>query len=193
MGDANDNNHCFFEACEMKFMVISIEFAPRNETLQWAAGVVNQHPDHRVILATHCYMGQESRDTVYGASLDINANSGEEIWQKFVRKHPNIFLVVSGHIGGVGFQASTNDAGGKVFEMLANYQLLPHGGDGWLRSLRFVPSENKIPRPDLFAGTGQVQQRRSRGLFTRLRNAGFPDRVIAHDSKNGWFDWARER
>jgi len=31
---------------------------------------------------------------------------------------------------GVGFQASTNDAGGKVFEMLANYQLLPHGGGG---------------------------------------------------------------
>ena len=37
-----------------------------------------------------------------------------------------------------------NDAGGKVLEMLTDYQGLPNGGDGWLRSLQFVPSENKI-------------------------------------------------
>jgi hypothetical protein len=28
--------------------------------------------------------------------------------------------------------------------MLTDYQGLPNGGDGWLRSLQFVPSENKI-------------------------------------------------
>jgi hypothetical protein len=44
----------------------------------------------------------------------------------------------------VGLQTSVNDAGGKVLEMLTDYQGLPNGGDGWLRSLKFVPSENKI-------------------------------------------------
>lgn len=43
MGETNDNNYCFFEACGMKFMVISLEFAPRNETLEWAAGVARRH------------------------------------------------------------------------------------------------------------------------------------------------------
>ncbi|MDV6032742.1 MAG: hypothetical protein F9B45_22180 [Phycisphaera sp. RhM] len=33
MGDTNDNNYCFFEAGGMKFMVLSLEFAPRDETL----------------------------------------------------------------------------------------------------------------------------------------------------------------
>ncbi len=56
MGESNDNNYCFFEACGMKFMVLSLEFAPRDETLEWAAGVTRRHPDHRVIVATHCYM-----------------------------------------------------------------------------------------------------------------------------------------
>ena len=28
--------------------------------------------------------------------------------------------------------------------MLTDYQGLPNGGDGWLRSLKFVPGENKI-------------------------------------------------
>ncbi len=71
-------------------------------------------------------------------------NSGEQVWQKLIRKQPNIFLVVSGHVLGVGLQTSINDAGGKVVEMLTDYQGLPNGGDGWLRSLRFVPDENKI-------------------------------------------------
>jgi len=144
MGKTNDNNYCFFEACGMKFMVINLEFAPRDEALEWAAGVVKRHPDHRVIVATHCYMRPKGRDTGCATSYSVAGNSGEQIWQKFIRKQPNVFLVVSGHVLGVGLQTSTNDAGGKVLEMLTDYQGLPNGGDGWLRSLQFVPAENKI-------------------------------------------------
>lgn len=144
MGETNDNNYCFFEASGMKFMILSLEFAPRDETLKWAAEVTKRHPDHRVIVATHCYMRPDQRDTGCATSYKIAGNSGEQIWQKFIRKQPNIFLVVSGHVLGVGLQTSTNDAGGKVLEMLTDYQGLPNGGDGWLRQLEFVPSENKI-------------------------------------------------
>jgi len=144
MGKTNDNNYCFFEACGMKFMVINLEFAPRDEALEWAAGVAKRHPDHRVIVATHCYMRPNGRDTGCATSYRVAGNSGEQMWQKFIRKQPNIFLVVSGHVLGVGLQTSTNDAGGNVLEMLTDYQGLPNGGDGWLRSLQFVPAENKI-------------------------------------------------
>ncbi len=144
MGATNDNNYCFFEASGMKFMVISLEFAPRDEALEWAAGVASRYPDHRVIVATHCYMRPKNRDTECATSMNIAGNSGEEIWDKLVRKQPNVFLVVSGHVLGVGLQKSINDAGGEVLEMLTDYQGLPNGGDGWLRSLRFVPDENKI-------------------------------------------------
>ncbi len=144
MGKTNDNNYCFFEACGMNFMVISLEFAPRDEALEWAADVAERHPDHRVIVATHCYMRPNGRDTSCATSYKVAGNSGEQMWQKLIRKQPNIFLVVSGHVLGVGLQTSVNDAGGKVLEMLTDYQGLPNGGDGWLRSLQFVPGENKI-------------------------------------------------
>ncbi|MEO2014598.1 MAG: metallophosphoesterase [Fuerstiella sp.] len=144
MGDTNDNNFCFFEASGMKFMILNLEFAPRDETLEWAAGVTQRFPDHRVIVATHCYMRPNQRDTGCATSYKIAGNSGEQIWQKLIRRQPNIFLVVSGHVLGVGLQTSVNDAGGKVLEMLTDYQGLPNGGDGWLRSLKFVPGENKI-------------------------------------------------
>ena len=144
MGENNDNNYCYFTAGRMKFLVISLEFAPRDETLQWAANVAKRHPEHRVIVATHCYMRPLGRDTSCATSYKVEGNSGEQIWQKLVRQQPNVFLVVSGHVLGVGLQESKNNAGGKVFEMLTDYQGLPNGGDGWLRTLKFVPSENKI-------------------------------------------------
>jgi len=144
MDETNDNNYCFFEAAGMKFMVLSLEFAPRDETLEWAAEVVKKHPDHRVIVATHCYMRKTERDSSCATAYKIEGNSGEQIWEKLVRKQPNIFLVISGHVLGVGLQESRNDAGGKVIEMLTDYQGLPNGGNGWLRSLRFEPKENKI-------------------------------------------------
>jgi hypothetical protein len=144
MGETNDNNYCFFEACGMKFLVISLEFAPRDEVLEWAADVAGRHPNHRVLVATHCYMRPLGRDTSCDTSYKVAGNSGEDIWQKLIRKQPNVFLVASGHVLGVGLQTSTNDAGGKVIEMLTDYQGLANGGDGWLRTLRFVPAENKI-------------------------------------------------
>ena len=144
MGTTNDNNYCFFEGGGLKFMVISLEFAPRDETLEWAAGICQKHPDRRVIVATHCYMRPTGRDTGCATSYNVAGNSGEQMWQKLIRKQKNIFLVVSGHVLGVGLQTSTNDAGGKVLEMLTDYQGLPNGGDGWLRTLKFIPSENKI-------------------------------------------------
>ena len=144
LGETNDNNYCFFEACGMQFMVISLEFAPRDETLAWATEVAAKHPEHRVIVATHCYLRTKGRDTSCADAYKIEGNSGEQMWQKFVRKSPNVFLVVSGHIAGVGLQTSTNDAGGQVVEILTDYQNLTNGGDGWLRTLRFVPAEGKI-------------------------------------------------
>ena len=144
MGETNDNNYCFFEAGGMKFMVISLEFAPRDEALEWAAEVAEKHPDHRIIVATHCYMRPKGRDTACARSYKVEGNSGEQMWQKLIRKQPNIFMVVSGHVLGVGLQISKNDAGGEVKEILTDYQGIGKGGDGWLRTLKFVPAENKI-------------------------------------------------
>ena len=139
--DTNDNNYCTFEAGGMKFLVISLEYAPRDEVLVWATDIAASHPDHRVLVATHCYMRPAGRDSQAGGTL---GNSGDGIWEKFVRRSPNVFLVTSGHVLGVGRQVSTNDAGLPVHETLVDYQGLPNGGDGWLRIMRFVPDENRI-------------------------------------------------
>ena len=140
MGQSNANNYCFFESGGLKFMVLSLEYAPTDSTLTWASDVLAAHGDRRVIVETHYYMRTDGR----GKGTSLGGYIGDDLWEKFIRKHGNIFMVVSGHVGGVYHQTSTNDAGLPVHEILCDYQGLPNGGDGWLQSLRFVPAENAI-------------------------------------------------
>jgi len=150
-GDKNDNAYCYFTAAGMKFLVLALEFGPRDEVLDWASKVVSQHRDRQVIVVTHCYMYWDDTRVGQGDNHNVHTygcggNDGEEMWQKFVRKHENIFLVLSGHIvdAGVGRLTSTADHGNEVHQILANYQMKENGGNGWLRIMKFVPEESKI-------------------------------------------------
>jgi len=132
------------------YLLIMMEFAPRDEVLTWVGQVADQHPDRTVILTTHDYLydddtrvGTPDRmyyyaQCTYGLALapNVTCNNGEDIWQKMVRHHRNIRFVFNGHqLGdGLGKLISVNDAGLPVFQLLVNYQL---PGDGSLRLMRF--------------------------------------------------------
>ncbi|MCB1096556.1 MAG: metallophosphoesterase [Verrucomicrobiae bacterium] len=126
------NRYHFLEAAGMHFLILSIEYRPPAEVLEWANGVVAGHPNHRVIVNTHSFLKVNERN-----------EEGETIWNGFARKHPNIFLVVSGHLS-VGRRADEGDHGNTVNQVLANYQGHRRGGNGWLRILRFIPEEDRI-------------------------------------------------
>ena len=153
MGEGNENSFSFFHAGGIEFMVISLEFGPRDETLEWANKIVSKYNDKRVIVATHSYMygdntrvGNRDGWDPHRFRISYDDNNGEEMWDKFVKLHPNIFLVLSGHAlnGGVGRLTSAGVHGNAVHQMLANYQAEPYGGVGWLRTMRFVPDDDKI-------------------------------------------------
>lgn len=146
-----ENVFYLFQSSRIKWMVITLEFGPRNEVLDWANKIVNQYPNHSVIVNTHSYLYSDStRQSIndswppqnYGVGKDTGTkavNNGEQIWEKFVKKHANVRWVFSGHIlnGGVGTLISTNEIGLPVYQMLANYQEgvrgSVKGGNGWLR------------------------------------------------------------
>ena len=144
MGQTNDNNYCLFRAAGRDFLLLSLEFAPRDEVLEWAAEICRKFPDHNVIVATHSYLNLQGRTTGQAKVADSTANSGQQMWEKLVSKQPNVFMVACGHVGGVNLLVSKNDAGGQVIEILTDYQNLDRGGLGWLRTMKFVPAENKI-------------------------------------------------
>ena len=50
------NTYHTFSVGDQDFLVLALEFGPRDAVVEWAKSVVNSHPDHRAILLTHAYM-----------------------------------------------------------------------------------------------------------------------------------------
>jgi hypothetical protein len=140
-----DNSYHFLSAGGIDWLVLSLEFGPRDEVLAWANDVVSTHPNRRVIVVTHTHVYHD--DTLHGSSPTHThtptsygrRNNGTDVWEKFLRRHANIGFVFNGHVlgDGVGRLVGIGDHRNKVYQMLANYQTYAKGGYGWLRLVSF--------------------------------------------------------
>lgn len=157
-----DNSYHVFEAGGEKWIVLALEWAPRDETVAWADRVLSEHPDHRGILITHAYLSSDGRRFDYAkygrtqaatphhyqlTKLPGRGNDGEELWQKLVRRHPNMVLAINGHVleDGVARLSSEGEHGNTVHQMLVNYQRMrPKNGNGFLRLCEFLPDGETI-------------------------------------------------
>lgn len=117
-----------FSAGQLDYLVLTLDYGASDEVLAWASQVVAEHPFHNVIVTTHGYLDSD------GSLLDDNGthpptqsggyNNGDDMWDKFIRKHENIVLVLSGHIDCSEVLVSTleGDHGNTVTQMLVNPQ-----------------------------------------------------------------------
>ncbi len=149
-----DNTWHTFAYGDYKFLIISLEYLPRDKVLDWANMVISAHPKHNVIINTHSYLRanntlntgvpQEGLRT----TGEETPNNGDDIWEKCVKKHKNCLFVFSGHIlsDGNGYRVSKGDNGNTVYQFLANYQGGVDGSqdsrNGMIRIMDIEP-ENK--------------------------------------------------
>lgn len=155
----NNLSHAqLFEAGGRKFLHIALEWEAYDSAIDWATGIIQRYPGVPTIVSTHACVSHIERghSTRTQAVLrtgepDIQSNSGSDIYTKLVKPNPQIFMVLNGHFNGYEknleptaedgewHQISTNNAGKDVYEMLSNYQEFQNGGDGWLRTIEFIP------------------------------------------------------
>jgi len=140
--ERHDNSWYHFDAAGMKFLIIALEYHPRDDVLDWANRTVSERPDHRVIVLTHAYLLPNGKRST--KKLKLKGNNGEQMWQKLVRKQRNIFMVLCGHHCGEAALTSTGVHGNQVHQILSDYQHLNNGGDSWLRYMVFQPEANRI-------------------------------------------------
>ncbi|MEX2217650.1 MAG: metallophosphoesterase, partial [Phycisphaerales bacterium] len=152
-----DNTFHLFEAGGREWIVVCLEWAPRDEAIAWANQLMEQHPARAGILVTHAYLNNndlryDHTDTVNPQQYNPHhyktpgpVNDGEQLWQKLVRRH-NFAFTLNGHVlgDGTGYLASKNDAGRTVHQLLSNYQLRPAGGEGFLRLMEFQPDGKTV-------------------------------------------------
>lgn len=128
---------------DTNYLILGLEYGPRDEVLEWAGQIIEQNPDKNVIITTHAYLradgsylyagnsgstappsgilggtgGLNGSSGVYGT----DGNDGPDIWSKLVSKYENISMIVCGHAGGpLVVQQATGENGNKVTEMMVD-------------------------------------------------------------------------
>lgn len=142
-----ENYYLLLKAGGMKFLVLTLEFKPRDQALSWANKVVAAHPDCRVIVVTHSYLTRKKGQLSGADHYRVKGNSGKSIWGKFVSQHKNIFLTLSGH-DMENLLTSQGKHGNTVHQVQADYWYwdIPKikAGSGFLRIMTFYPDKNRI-------------------------------------------------
>jgi predicted phosphodiesterase len=148
-----ENHYQFLTIHKQPWIVISLEMGPRDAVIDWANEVLAKHKDRRAIILTHGYLYYNStrynhlrggqRATPYGFYGE--GADGEMLWQRLVRKHPKVMMVVCGHLSSayVGYRKDEGAYGNVVHQMLVDYEKM-RGGHGFLRLLEFLPDGKTV-------------------------------------------------
>lgn len=131
-----ENTYRTFRAGEVDYLFVTLEFGPPDTVLEWASNVISQYPNHRVIITTHMFLYHDGTTLDYKDPApahknevgDGTKNNGDEIWEKLVSKHENIFMILCGHDASstIVMRQTKGDHGNTVTQMLIN----PQGVDG---------------------------------------------------------------
>ena len=150
-----------------KMLVITFEFAPRDEAIEWAKKLTTseQYKNHKVIILVHSWLNTAGDRIVKEGYTLRPCNWAEAVWEKLVYPSKNIVMVLCGHTGAApkieGDVASTNFKptssyridkaadGRDIPQMMFNSQQGDgdwngNGGDCWLRILEFKPDGKTI-------------------------------------------------
>jgi 3',5'-cyclic AMP phosphodiesterase CpdA len=152
-----DNTYHLFSAAGRDYIVLALEWAPRDEVVDWANRVMAAHPRRLGILVTHAYLDHDGRrDDIRdrGRPQPFNPhqyatpggiNDGQQLWDRLVRHH-RFIMVLNGHAlgDGAGYLVSATDAGTLCHQMLSNYQMRQLGGGGYLRLIQFLPDGDTV-------------------------------------------------
>ena len=157
----------FIDKAWGKILVITFEFAPRDEAIEWAKQLTESeaYKDHKVIILTHSWLDTAGNRIAKEGYTLSPCNWAEAVWQKLVYPSKNICLVLCGHTGAApkidGDVAKTNFKptssyrvdkaadGRNIPQMMFNSQQGDgdwngNGGDCWLRILEFKPDGKTI-------------------------------------------------
>ena len=142
-----------FEVQGHKYLVMALEFGPRDSVLEWAGDVIAAHPEHQAILVTHGYITHDGTwldgtdahvpsGYAFTKGEDEPANNADGMWEKLVSKHENIIMVLSGHIlksDNVLYRVDIGDHGNEVYQFLIDGQNMDgiYGGFGLVAMMNF--------------------------------------------------------
>ncbi|MCX5239260.1 Tat pathway signal sequence domain protein [Streptomyces prunicolor] len=121
------NTYHLFEAAGREWIVLALDWRLSAKGYAWAKSVLAQHPHTPVILTTHELVVEDDQLSDYG----------QQLWDRLIEDHDQIFLTLNGHYWPAGRATRKNAAGNDVHLHLTNYQNRYFGGAAMIRLYRF--------------------------------------------------------
>ncbi|WLW50904.1 LamG-like jellyroll fold domain-containing protein [Streptomyces sp. YU58] len=121
------NTFHLFRAAGREWMVLALDWRLSDKGYAWAKDVLAAHPKTPVVLTTHELVVED----------DTLSDYGQQLWDRLVKDHDQIFLTLNGHYWPAGRATRKNAAGNDVHLHLTNYQNRYFGGAAMIRLYRF--------------------------------------------------------
>jgi len=135
-GTNNDNHFDFFSAGGLDFVVLYFEFDPdaNPAVLAWGNEVLRTNAHRRAIVVTHNFGNTQT-------PLSFSPQ-GAAIYNA-LKTNANLFLMLAGHVTGEGSRVDTYN-GNVIRTFVQDFQGWTNGGNGFMRTLEFSPSNNLV-------------------------------------------------
>ncbi|MFF6876070.1 LamG-like jellyroll fold domain-containing protein [Streptomyces sp. NPDC012474] len=121
------NSFHLFTAGGREWLVLALDWRLSPQGYTWAKDVLAKHPKTPVILTTHELVVED----------DTLSDYGQQLWDRLIEDHDQIFLALGGHYWPAGRVTRKNAAGHDVHLHLTNYQNRYFGGAAMIRLYRF--------------------------------------------------------
>ncbi|MFI2203421.1 LamG-like jellyroll fold domain-containing protein [Streptomyces sp. NPDC020192] len=128
------NTYHLFRAAGREWLVLALDWRLSAQGYAWAKDVLARHPKTPVILTTHELVVGDDQLSTYG----------QQLWDRLIADHDQIFLTLNGHYWPAGRAVRKNAAGNDVHLHLTNYQNRYFGGAAMIRLYRFDLDRNVI-------------------------------------------------
>ena len=143
-----DNVYHTFKIGSVDYLLLCLDHGTKDGPVAWANEVVAAHPTHRVIVTTHHYMESdgtlsESGENGNATAYDPDNNAADVLWNDFLSRHHNIFMVLCGHSGSddVVVSKRLGNFGNEITQILVNPQVMDaeygQGSKGMVAMLYF--------------------------------------------------------
>jgi len=127
--DKSDNACYEFKAGGLNWLILTLEYLPRQEALSWACRIVSEHPSYNVIVLTHSYLRSDGEIEQKGGYGGV---SPQMVYEQLVKKYKNIRIVLCGHTGSSVWRDDIGSNGNHIYQILQDYQGEDYGG-GYIR------------------------------------------------------------
>jgi hypothetical protein len=146
------NTYQMLKVGNIDYLIFALDFGAADAILEWASGIIAEHPYHNVIITTHAYLYRDGttldQSEVCPPATNGGKNNGDHMWDKLVKKHENIVMVISGHdpCDNIVVTHTEGEKGNTVAQLLIDPQGVDanQGSTGLVALLHFSADGKKV-------------------------------------------------